>query len=744
MSRIETRASRFGAPDRLVGLEVGNVRLVRYACIVAIVAALTACGSSPAPTSGLSAPPAPSVDDGQLTFTSPDCRRDRFPCSRDEVSDDVRDRESAYVSDVLELIDEQSPEEAFAWVREQDGVVDGDAGELGLWFRLDGGQPVNITIAPTEPGGLTSAAPSAGRASLASSVMPASGRDDPPPAADIVGDGTSRDDGTNRKSALFLMPFARHNMGGFDQAIDDLRSHPDYYEPQNVVPIADSNVTPDQYATWRSYDAIFVATHGGMEGSLTWLGTGVIEEMDKTRPDRQAYYRELCDKLIFPYSGPDYTGVACGVVKDQKTPYVVVGVTSDFFRAAYCTDFGKSTERCPGLEKAIVYIAGCLTAVLTDLVLTLNGTTSAYLGWDNVIYPTSRNTTIALLHELTRGKPLLTAYETVFARGLGVQALSPARLILWPASEEAKNLRLLDLPTVRDPKSPTSILESGAQLRIQGTPGDGQNDALELSVEVIGVIDPEDTSGEPPPPPSEGPQPSDDGLVRRPDITLAMSTEDPASLYDLQVYVGDELVGSDNLGDPRPDAEVVQLDDTTYRYTRIFPLPFDVDPNGTATTLKVVVDLPEGGISDVELDVKLVGASYAIITVGNMSWEFQPSQYWQCFIGENASGEVAIVAGDYRDDGAEFGATLDPSGGSLSVSDDQLGVKWEALADREGTTVLHLLPLGSSQIDTITIEDGRAWGQATFIDTNAAVRTWQNNQDWPPSLPGTFDILCGG
>ena len=65
-----------------------------------------------------------------------------------------------------------------------------------------------------------------------------------------------------------------------------------------------------------------------------------------------------------------------------------------------------------------------------------------------------------------------------------------------------------------------------------------------------------------------------------------------------------------------------------------------------------------------------------------------------------------------------------------------------AAADREGMTVLHLLPDGSSQIDTIEFDGRVIRGEATFIDTVAARDAWLNNEAWPASMSGSFEIRC--
>lgn len=135
----------------------------------------------------------------------------------------------------------------------------------------------------------------------------------------------------------------------------------------------------------------------------------------------------------------------------------------------------------------------------------------------------------------------------------------------------------------------------------------------------------------------------------------------------------------------------------------------------------------------------------AVISVGSKTWEFDfSSGYGGCDIGETMEGDVAMFAGDVNADETRFSAILIPDGvhlSRLSLSDHPTGEEWVAENERELVPVLYMLPVGLSQVDTIILENGHAWGQATFIEYNAASWEWRTN---PPSVAGTFDIVCGG
>jgi len=582
-------------------------------------------------------------DDGTPGASLDDCiAEDGYPCRRDQVDAAVLELEGEHADRLAELLEEGTREDAYAWIRAQEGVVETFLDETTLMFRVDGGMPVvSIDSLGAAPPG--AAAPSSEDAQGAASV-----RFEPPdslppvlasesdqigagsagelpnlPDAGVVGDGTDRDNSKNRKKALILTPFEWQRWSMFEvpaeaSPTEILREIPDYsHDPSDVKHVTDENVTPKSFQGWEAYDVLFVQTHGGNWSSGQWIASGV-KAFWGAGPG--ITFTSLCSALTAGYSG--IVGLSCGWINSGGDRYVVLGMLPRFFNEEY--------GQHGGLDKAIIYVGGCFTAD-TQVADALAGSSSAYLGWtDNVWIHEEPEAAQALLWLLARDAPtgrltvlqaLLKLHENGLGSGVRFGVNSPA-LKIRENGDEPKKLRLYDLPTLRDPKTPTSGgpgLQDGAQLKIKGTPGDGENDQLELAVEVIGVIDPEDTS-------------AGDANVMRVDgaldlhnrsrlngrgqgIGAALSVAqagDARDLYNLRFLIGDdeEELGADNLGRVlNPTAAVEKLGDTTYRYTFTADLPFDVDPEGTETSLKVVVDLPEGGISDYEVDVTLVGST---------------------------------------------------------------------------------------------------------------------------------------
>ena len=565
-----------------------------------VVLALGACSS---PATGDSAD---GGDDG-TPATELNCERVGFPCSMADVPEAVWELEGRYVEQLLQRVEGgATTSEALAWIRSQPQVVTAEADATSIVFRVEGGQPSWI-LRPLLP-------------DIAPTVRDANAVLEP---SGVVGEGTDRDDDEpeNRKRALILAPFFWQ--WGPDEYLADVASQLRALEEDKGVAdynhdfrdadfVFDNLVTPASFGAtiagsddasldstkrnWHDYDAIFVHTHGGVFSEDTFVATGVVQAFDHTLSGEA---KRICDILKAPYDAAGATGVQCGTVIDKGTDgdvyYRTLGITTDLFRDRY--------EQ--GLDKAIVLMGGCLTLAQDDMADALVGGDTVYLGWTDAVETSMGGRTISALLErlIERGEPVQTALDavcrdvgcggTAWNGGLGGNPVLETR-----GSSQAKKLRLYDLPTLRDPENPTNTtrLEDGAALQILGVPGDGESDAVELVVDVAGVIDPDDPAGGGGPVALLGPA----------------SQGSAADLYPLRFLVDDQEVGVDNLGTPRnPTATVTQLDETRYRYAFTADLPFDLPEDGKDVTLKVEVGLPEEGASessDHEVDVRLEGA----------------------------------------------------------------------------------------------------------------------------------------
>jgi hypothetical protein len=254
-------------------------------------------------------------------------------------------------------------------------------------------------------------------------------------------------------------------------------------------------------------------------------------------------------------------------------------------------------------------------------------------------------------------------------------------------------VRLVELPTLEMNGQP---MLDGANLsaNVVGTPGDFESDKLKLDLRLIGIND--------------------------------------KSRFSVRYEVdGDPTDGAHDLFFAREG-------DLPYSYT----VRHEVDvgfgvPKGEME-LTAIVDLPEGGESRYSVEVTVGGG--VTITVGGQTWEFVLYEnVGGCGGDENGFTAFGAVNGDGG--GVTFSADL-RVGGNIEVFDHIAGAKWMANADRANMTLLHLLSAGQSQIDEITIENSRARGTATFIDTLAVRDAHSTGSPWPGPVGGSFDIQC--
>lgn len=532
---------------------------------VAVAVAVAACSGGEGTGPG-------SIDD------DPDCVANPSACAPPLTGAEL---ESAYMDSLNVLLDTGAGfAAALEWIRAQDQVTEADADDHALFFRLAGGEPLfllDIDAHPVE-GGVPSPAGLPGARSRPPGVWG--------PKNIVVGKGTGREDPQNRKQALFLEPFRWQWGDRFGPHAAELRTIPDYAWGAGAIwHETDGDVDPFIFGLFDTFDAIFVSTHGAQFDGATWLSTGVLKEYG---PDE---FDQVCAEIGQVYVGTP--GARCGGLRHANKNYVAVGLQTPFFQAAYGTN--------GGLQRAVVYMGGCNTNRNDNWYLAdaLAGGTSAYYGWDNSVWSSKHPSAIyAILYMLiNRRATTQNALDVAcMANQCGGPSWGPppgANLRLYQNGEAARTLRLYDPPTLKDPRVPTSILglQPGDTLLIEGVAGDGVRDSLRMMVDVTGVIDPNDTSGRP--------------LGVGGGAAAGGQGTNPADLYDLGFMVDGQAVGSDNLGNPRPEASVSQINATTWRYAYTAELPFDLPEDGQTATLKVEGPLPEGGKGDYEVDVFL-------------------------------------------------------------------------------------------------------------------------------------------
>lgn len=670
-----------------------------------------------------------------------------YPCSYDEVPQEIRETQSRIAAEIASSLDSGSTQDAADWVADQAGVVETVVTDTALVFRVDGGMPYMVAVpVGAPPSGFPDSlyAHRAGGTRVQNQHSPdqmlvSLGRSGILP--DVVGRGTPRENPENRKRALFLEPWASDEgslfgAGGRVDPEELLKAIPDYNHSEGVVHRTDEAVDVSWFmaATWNQYDYIYVSTH-----SSTWDGgatveTGIRREWDGTPDQEQSH----CDEMLGPYV--EFDGVKCGVQYTPDKSYVTVDLDLAFF----VSQFQMAGNQ---VSKAIVYIEGCESMMWPTLAKAIIDDTSIYLGWSaGVSLTAARHTSGQLLVQLTkRARPVQTALGTLHAMGMagGESYKDPENrseapwLIPHSQTGEADQLRLYDLPRLKDPKSPTNTLRDGDELQIEGIAGDENEDRLDITIDVFGVVDPEDTS------------PNPDDL-----LSVASGGESPAEKYRIQVLLGEDEVeiGKDNLGrpsDPGAISKPLNEDETLWSYSFTADLGLDIEEGGMDTKLKVIVTGPDELESEYEVEVTLVDAPVgATITVGGRVLEFEllnSAGFGYCIVVFDAEGMVGVRVAGFVDgdlEGVGFSASLNPDGGELTVDDPEANEVFMAAADRDRMTDLHLVPDGQSQIDDIVFEGSAISGTATFIDTKAFREYLHFDGAEPTPVSGSFEIRC--
>jgi hypothetical protein len=490
-------------PVRWVSARSGQRRGPLLLAISAVLL-IASCATQP----DTSEDPTPDTNSGSTagsseSFSLAECEtRFGHPCRYQDVDQDVRDLQAKYAAEVTSRLRNQSREEAHEWIQGQDGIVETHMSPTLLMFRLEGGMPFSIIspIADPPPGFFDGAAEASGYkspepgllVSLQSGGLGGITRD-------VVGVGTDRENPQNRKKALFLEPWGSDE-GSIFSAVGRVDPKElfgaieDYDHANGVVPRLDAEADPLWFTSdvWREYDFIYVSTHGG-----TWPGGGVLESgVRREWNGDNATYDPICDELMAPYQ--HLIGLECGVQQGSAAQYITVDMTHIFFMSQY---FNPSLR----LDKTVIYIEACESLKYDILANTIAGDTSIYLGWSEQInLSAARDVSALLMVQLTERKRAVgPALYNMAQQGRagGPRYRDPAATrdpYLNPHSldPDVNKLRLYDLPTFRDPKSPTNILEDGAELQFEGKAGDEEHDKLEITIDLIGIIDPDDTSGE--------------------------------------------------------------------------------------------------------------------------------------------------------------------------------------------------------------------------------------------------------
>ena len=702
-----------------------------------------------------------------------ECERGGYPCTWDQADAGatLRTDELLAFSSLL-LTEGATAEEIATRLEAAPGVAEVIFDPITVWFRVDGAVPVFVYVDPTD-GGLIEAAIPAADVDTTRSIRPSGPAAQQAQQAQFTGcaqPGEERTDGAKGpvgrtgepKKALILGPWKWQMDWDADQLSELLKlGRSDYEQPgggvQQIMTDVDGTsaffggndaVRLEHFCNWGEFDTIILKTHGRAvcdDGGACHTGLSV-GRFTETRAELRAWaggahgvtfgtsrYGNLNTSLTpdqiascierLERSGEDGSAPPDAQAADDCLERLDsaghLEVTTDFFIHNYAG----------GLKDRMIFFSACQGMKAGDLAPALRGTgdsSGAILGFDQIIQTRISNKVLEQFAEwVATGraidqKALARLNQIVDDMGAdadvtgaieGEFAIDELADVVPDGPETTRGADIVSLhQTLRGPE-----LIDGGQVDIDGTPGDGDDDRLKFAARLTGI--------------------GDEGPTEYP-IEILLDGR-VLNLEDYEWRIGDR--------EGTFDAEVVAQ------------VGGDLVPE-TPVVLEIRTVLPDtgGAFSRWEYEDIRVGAKPgAVISVGGTTWEFELTTFFGrvCDLGPDDSKLVTagFVDGDLG--GTSFSAHLEPAGHDVeglfsvhgvTVQDQETGADWMA-DDLEFPSLQWLadIPAGGSQIDSITIAGGHAFGTATFIDVNAARLAWSNNTAPPNPVGGSFDIQCG-
>lgn len=168
---------------------------------------------------------------------------------------------------------------------------------------------------------------------------------------------------------------------------------------------------------------------------------------------------------------------------------------------------------------------------------------------------------------------------------------------------------------------------------------------------------------------------------------------------------------------------------------------------------------PTGGDQDTEPDASN-GDLWAVVTIGDETYEFGAGENNGCFVGE----EDIFKAGFLGEDGLILGesflsleVSLPPDGldaAALSMPWDAYAhvtvvigesAQWEANAyeSTPESTSNRNIPEGLTQVDSFQFDASGASGTATFLDMENLTFDQETSSNFGDPMSGSFEVSCG-
>ena len=570
--------------------------LVRPTVLAVLVTCvlLAACGS-PAETGTGPIKDDPPPDPAPTTDL--ECGAPDYPCASEDVALSVVERGGTLLDAAADRIAGGATlDDTAAWLREHDEVVEVAVGVDALRFRLAGGRPLWYTELVMTDGADADVARERAD-SWQGTQAPAAGVG----RLDVTGDDVNEDGRINQRDVrralvLSVLDFeyerwAEANptrdldprrIGGGHAIADLLRTTEAFQDPitgsvsvTHLVNDGESQpIGPQTFATFDEYDVIYVETHG----------TTVCGDVPgRGRVCRSFLFTgQLLPSCSVPFMGPYLECLYFHVRdKDERIVHTFygLGISTDFLADAYPQGFDNKIvwfNACSLFKPDVPY-----ADTPHDFIdLLRRGENSLVFGWTDAAVVEHASAAAHVFFGLMANYGVRTAEafsdDRVAVHNHDNGAGRTTRLVrfgryvppehhLQPLGHGPRpDLRLREIVSVIDDDG--APLRDGASLTpfLDGRPGDGQDDALNLLLRVDGVLEHE--------------------------------------LHDFVIRLELDRVP---IGQPTALADAEPFEVGAFSYEAMLeavPLGLDLEP-GRSYELEAIVDLPEGGDSRFAVDL---------------------------------------------------------------------------------------------------------------------------------------------
>jgi hypothetical protein len=413
------------------------------------------------------------------------------------------------------------------------------------------------------------------------------------PLFDIVGSGSEQ------KKALILSS-ALWEFKGWDSgpAVRDILASTRGYEHEGGVTFVSNaastatDVGLASFTGWAAYDVVHVVSHGMQVcDDSQCRGMIIVNELSTLFPEDLSE-SELIEKL------KEVNQPGVDAVKRSGKRYIAINADFFWIHAA-------------GLVDTVVFLNACqlFGGPNTDLIDALTGTSNVVFGWteavwsDDAYYAATR-----LFEELSEGGyPAAIAYERLGGLRTGLSTEhGPSPTLLQAQRPEGGDLQIRDVVTLLHPATGQKLTDDD-RVEIEGIQGDGDHDAAPFLVQVDGAI-----------------------AEHASDMLLLVSVDGVAS-------------------DPVQVSSGTANEQDQWIVEGTIPLGYDLEDDEPVTFL-ATVELVSEGESEHESGAILTGASWTLVTEGQMSGEVslhgqtvQTAQTWTTEGQFTVDGEGRVI-----------------------------------------------------------------------------------------------------